>query len=57
MAIPAPNSRKLRAIFNDPSDPGSFGGVERLWRSAQEKDETRGVSRDQVREFLKSEEA
>ena len=46
---------KLKNIYEDPSDPGSFGGVNRLLESAR-KHEMK-VNRNQVETFLKKHEA
>ena len=46
--------QKLKNIYEDPSDPGSFGGVTRLLSSARHKGIK--VNRNQVENFLKSNE-
>ena len=38
----------LKEIYYKAEDPGSYGGVERLYQSAKNK----GISRDQVKDFL-----
>lgn len=42
----------LAEIYSDPSSPGSFGGVERLYREAKTKDPT--MTRDRVKKYLAS---
>ncbi len=43
---------KLSEIYSNPKDPGSFGGIDRLWKSARLKGVD--VSRKGVEEYLKS---
>ena len=44
-------STQLQAIYPDPADPGSYGGIERLLRRAREK-RIKGASRVAVKRFL-----
>lgn len=45
--------QKLKKIYEDPRDPGSFGGIQRLYRSAKSKGID--VKLDRVKQFAKSE--
>jgi len=42
---------KLKEIYYDPNDPGSYGGVEKLYRRAKEVGE-RNITRKDVKQFL-----
>ena len=42
---------KLTELYYDPKDPGSYGGVEKLFRSAK-KAGLVGVTREHVEKFL-----
>ena len=42
---------KLKELDYDPGDPGSYGGVEKLYRSGK-KARMRNLTRTQVRKFL-----
>ena len=46
-------NQELARIYSDPKDPGSLGGVERLFRSAKDQHHL-PVSKDQVEEFLRT---
>ena len=46
----------LSKIYHDPKDPGSLGGVSRLWRRARQL-YVPGVTRKSVQEYLRSEQA
>jgi transposase InsO family protein len=46
------SNAQLRQIYRDPRDAGSFGGIDKLFRSAQAKD--LHVSRDNVKNYLKT---
>ena len=43
----------LARIYNEPGDPGAFGGAERLYRSAHSSDAS--ITRRAVRQFLETE--
>lgn len=45
--------QRLKRIYEDPRDPGSFGGIQRLFKSA--KAQGVPVNLEQVKEFAKSE--
>jgi transposase InsO family protein len=47
---------ELREIYRDPNDPGSLGGVQRLFERARAQG-LEGVTLERVREFLRGEQA
>ena len=56
--MPVPNLTEahrtlLARIYNEPGDPGAFGGVERMYRSAHASDAS--ITRRAVRQFLQTE--
>ena len=46
----------LRALYHNPADPGSLGGVERLYRRAHEL-HVPGANREAVKDYLRGEQA
>ena len=42
---------QLKELYYDPKDPGSYGGVEKLYRSAKAAG-IKNISRDKVKKFL-----
>jgi hypothetical protein len=42
----------LNEIYTDPKDSGSFGGVERLLKSANTVHKRRDIKREDVEKFL-----
>ena len=47
---------KLKEIYYDPQDPGSYGGVEKLYRSGK-KANIKGLTRAKVKRFLSDQQA
>ena len=47
---------KLRRIYKEPADPGSLGGIDRLFRRAKQL-KVQWVNRQVVEQFLKGEQA
>ena len=45
----------LRAIYHNPKDPGSYGGVDKLWRSAKRR--IPNLKRKDVEKFLRSDDS
>ena len=43
---------QLKELYYDPKDPGSYGGVEKLYRSAKAAG-IKNISRDKVKKFLR----
>ena len=50
-------NERLAKIYLNPEDPGSLGGVERLYQRARRQAGLRGLTRNQVRRFLGGESA
>ena len=47
---------RLKEIYYDPQDPGSYGGVEKLYRSGK-KANVKGLTRNKVKQFLRDQQA
>ena len=48
-------AKKLHAIYHNPKDPGSYGGLEKLWRSA--KRQIPNLKRKDVEDFVRGDDS